>query len=42
MPEQGRADYFGTSVNLAARIMDAAADAGQVTMSCDLADIIFR
>eukprot|EP00775_Hariotina_reticulata_P013223 gene13223-13354_t len=37
----GRADYFGMSVNMAARMMDAAAVGGQVVLSSDTAEGIF-
>ncbi|WIA32818.1 hypothetical protein OEZ86_006000 [Tetradesmus obliquus] len=37
----GRADYHGPSVNLAARIMDAAAHGGLIVTSAELADRIF-
>ena len=39
---QGRADYFGTSVNLAARIMNAAASAGQIALCMETAQGLFR
>jgi class 3 adenylate cyclase len=38
---QGRADYHGPSVNLAARMMDAAAHGGLIVTSAELADRIF-
>jgi class 3 adenylate cyclase len=38
---QGRADYHGPSVNLAARMMDAAAAGGLIVTSAELADRIF-
>eukprot|EP00775_Hariotina_reticulata_P010840 gene10840-10996_t len=37
----GHVDYFGSSVNLAARVMDAAASGGQVVASCTLAEAVF-
>eukprot|EP00775_Hariotina_reticulata_P011161 gene11161-11311_t len=37
----GRADYFGSSVNLAARMMDIAACGGQVVASSGLAESVF-
>ncbi|WIA12661.1 hypothetical protein OEZ85_006309 [Tetradesmus obliquus] len=37
----GRADYHGPSVNLAARMMDAAAHGGLIVTSAELADRIF-
>eukprot|EP00775_Hariotina_reticulata_P005277 gene5277-5512_t len=38
----GRADYFGPGVNLAARMMDVAAHGGQVVLSTELAEAIFK
>jgi hypothetical protein len=38
---QGRADYHGPGVNLAARITDAAAAGGQVVTNSELAERIF-
>jgi class 3 adenylate cyclase len=38
----GRADYFGASVNQAARYMDAAAHGGQVACELDFATAVFR
>jgi class 3 adenylate cyclase len=40
--EEGRADYFGASVNQAARYMDAAARGGQVACDLQLVEAAFR
>eukprot|EP00775_Hariotina_reticulata_P011160 gene11160-11310_t len=37
----GHADYFGSSVNLAARFMDVAAGGGQIVTSIELAERVF-
>eukprot|EP00775_Hariotina_reticulata_P007249 gene7249-7462_t len=37
----GHADYFGNSVNLAARMMDACARGGQIVASAELAESVF-
>jgi class 3 adenylate cyclase len=39
---QGRADYHGTSVNLAARMLAVAAAGGSIVTSCELAQAVFR
>lgn len=38
----GKADYFGASVNCAARYMDVAAHGGQVACEAALAKAVFR
>jgi class 3 adenylate cyclase len=40
--EEGRADYFGASVNQAARYMDAAACGGQVACEIQLIEAVFK
>jgi len=39
---QGRADCFGPGVNVSARMMDVAARGGQVVLSTELAEAIFK